>query len=124
MSNRISIGNASDLPASGAKVFTVNGTAIVVAKVKDGYCAVVNKCPHMGLPVAGGKVDADAGTITCPFHNSKFDLCSGANLDWVTGIVGVEVPAWSRKILALGKAPAAIQSFKVVEEAGELFVEM
>jgi nitrite reductase/ring-hydroxylating ferredoxin subunit len=124
MSNRISIGNVSDMPASGTKVFTVNGTAIVVAKVKDGYCAVINKCPHLGLPVAGGKVDADAGTITCPFHNSTFDLCSGQNLDWVQGIVGVKVPEWSRKILALGKEAQPIQRFSVVEENGELFVEM
>lgn len=124
MTNRISIGNASDLPATGAKVFSVNGMSIVVAKVKAGYCAVVNKCPHLGFPIAGGKIDADAGMITCPFHGSTFDLCSGENVDWVTGIVGVVVPAWSRKILTMGKAPAAIQCFKIVEEAGELFVEM
>lgn len=124
MTNRISIGHASDLPATGAKVFSVNGMSIVVAKVKAGFCAVVNKCPHLGFPIAGGKIDVDAGTITCPFHGSTFDLCSGENVDWVTGIVGVAVPAWSRKILTMGKAPAAIQCFTVVEEAGELFVEI
>ena len=124
MTNRILIGNATDMPATGVKVFNVNGTSIVVAKVKDGVCAVVNKCPHLGLPIAGGKVDADAGTITCPFHGSTFDLCSGENVDWVTGIVGVQVPEWSRKILSMGKAPQPIQTFKVVEEDGQLFVEM
>lgn len=124
MTDRIHIGNSSDLPASGAKVFTINGTNIVVAKTQSGVCAVVNKCPHLGLPIAGGKVDADAGTITCPFHNSKFDLCSGANLDWVQGVVGVKVPEWSRKILALGKAPAPVQTFNIIEENGQLFVEM
>jgi nitrite reductase/ring-hydroxylating ferredoxin subunit len=124
MTNRILIGNSSDMPASGAKVFTANGTAIVVVKVGERYCAVVNKCPHMGLPIAGGKVDASAGTITCPFHDSKFDLCSGENLDWVSGLVGVKVPEWSRKILSMGKAPATIQRFTVVEENGQLFVEM
>lgn len=124
MTNRISISNASDLPATGAKVFTVSGTSIVVAKVNAGFCAVVNKCPHLGFPIAGGKIDADAGTITCPFHGSTFDLCSGENVDWVTGIVGVAVPAWSRKILTMGKQPQPIQCFKVVEENGELFVEM
>jgi nitrite reductase/ring-hydroxylating ferredoxin subunit len=122
--NRILLGNSSDMPASGAKVFTANGTAIVVAQTKNGYCAVVNKCPHLGLPIAGGKVDLDTGTITCPFHDSKFDLCSGENLDWVRGLVGVKVPDWSRKILAMGKAPAAIQRFTVIEEEGKLFVEM
>ena len=124
MTNRILIGNSSDVPASGAKVFTANGTAIAVVKLGDRYCAVVNKCPHLGLPIAGGRVDAEAGTITCPFHNSVFELCSGKNLDWVQGIVGVKAPEWSRKILAMGKAPAPIQSFTVTEEDGKLFVEM
>ena len=124
MTNRIHIANTSDMPATGAKVFTVNGTAIAVAKVKDGYCAVINKCPHLGLPIAGGKIDADAGTITCPFHNSVFELCSGKNLDWVRGVVGVKTPEWSRKILAMGKPPAPIQSFTIIEEDGKLFVEM
>ena len=124
MANRILIGNISDVPATGAKVFTVDGTAIVVAKTKSGYCAVVNKCPHLNLPIAGGKVDADAGTITCPFHNSVFDLCNGKNLDWVQGVIGVKTPEWSRKILSMGKSPQPIQSFKVVEEDGKLLVEM
>lgn len=124
MTNRIHIGNTSDMPASGAKVFTVNGTAIVVAKVNDGYCAVINKCPHLGLPIAGGKVDAQAGTITCPFHNSVFELCSGKNLDWVQGVVGVKTPDWSRKILAMGKSPQPIKAYTVAEEDGKLFVEM
>ena len=124
MANRILIGNISDVPATGAKVFTVDGTAIVVAKTKSGYCAVVNKCPHLNLPIAGGKVDADAGTITCPFHNSVFDLCSGKNLDWVQGVIGVKTPEWSRKILSMGKSPQPIQSLKVVEEDGKLLVEM
>jgi hypothetical protein len=35
----------------------------------------------------------------------------------------VKVPDWSRKILSMGKAPAAIQRFTVVEENGQLFVE-
>jgi nitrite reductase/ring-hydroxylating ferredoxin subunit len=119
---RVMIGNAADVPAEGLKAFDADGTMVVVAKVGDGYCAVLNKCPHLGLPIAGGKREGDA--IVCPWHNSKFDLCSGKNLDWVQGVVGVKLPEWSRKIVALGKEPQPIQVFTVTEEEGKLFVEM
>ena len=69
-----------------------------------------------------GKLEGDV--ITCPWHNSQFDMCSGKNLDWVPGIVGVKLPSWSRKIVALGKEPHPIQSFKVTEEEGKLYVEL
>ena len=122
MSKRVMIGNAADVPATGARTFDAGGVTLVVARVGDGYCAVVNKCPHLGLPMAGGKVEN--GAITCPFHNSRFDMCTGRNLDWVQGVVGVKLPEWSRRIVALGKEPTPIQSFKVTEEDGRLFVEM
>ena len=51
-------------------------------------------------------------------------MCTGRNLDWVQGVVGVKLPEWSRRIVALGKEPTPIQSFKVTEEDGRLFVEM
>jgi nitrite reductase/ring-hydroxylating ferredoxin subunit len=122
MSKRVMIGRASDMPANGSKVFNAEGTSLVVAKVGDGYCAVINKCPHIALPIAGGKVEN--GVITCPFHGSRFDMCTGQNLDWVQGVAGLKLPEWSRRVIALGKAPAPIQTFKVVEEAGNLYVEL
>lgn len=124
MSKRVMIGDAADVPAGGLKTFNAEGTTVVVAKVGDGYCAVINRCSHLNLPIAGGKVDAAAGTITCPWHNSVFDLCTGRNLDWVQGVVGVKLPEWSRKIVALGKEPQPIQSFRVTEDEGKLFVEV
>jgi nitrite reductase/ring-hydroxylating ferredoxin subunit len=121
MAKRVMIGNAEDVPNTGAKVFDAEGTSVAVARVGEGYCAVVNKCPHLGLPIAGGKVEN--GVITCPFHNSRFELCSGKNLDWVQGVVGVKLPNWSRKIVALGKEPTPILSFVVTEDGGKLYVE-
>ena len=82
MSKRIEIGLATDIAAGQLKKVEVANTSMVVARVGNGFCAVANKCPHLGLPLAGGKLDAERGTITCPFHNSRFDLCTGANLDW------------------------------------------
>jgi len=122
MSRRVMLGSASDVPANGTKVFNAEDTSLVVAKVGDGYCAVINKCPHIALPMAGGKVEN--GVITCPFHGSRFDMCTGKNLDWVQGVAGLKLPEWSRRIIALGKEPTPIQTFKVVEEAGNLYVEL
>jgi nitrite reductase/ring-hydroxylating ferredoxin subunit len=116
------IGNTADIPAGGLKAFDVEGATLVVAKVGDGYCAVVNKCPHLNLPIAGGKLEGNV--IVCPWHNSKFDMCTGQNLDWVQGVVGVKLPDWSRKIVALGKEPQPIQSYRVIEEEGKLYVDL
>ena len=64
---------------------------IVLVHAENEYFALVNKCPHLGLPLTGSKVQGK--TITCPFHNSEFDLCTGENIDWVRGIAGIRLPA-------------------------------
>lgn len=122
MSKRIFLTNLSDFPTDGRKVFHVEGVSVLVVRVGEGFRAVSNKCPHLGLPLAGGKVDGE--TITCPFHGSKFDLNSGENLDWVTSFVGMKIPEWSRRLLEMGKQPAPLQTFPLVFEEGKLYVEM
>lgn len=122
MSNRIFLTNLSDFPAEGRKVFSVEGASVLVVKVGEGFRAVSNKCPHLGLPLAGGKVEGE--TIACPFHGSKFDLNSGENLDWVTGFLGMKIPEWSRRLLEMGKQPAPLHTFPVAVEDGKLYVEM
>lgn len=122
MSNRIFLTNLSDLPAKDRAVFNVAGMSVLVVKVGEGFRAVANKCPHLGLPLAGGKVDGE--TITCPFHGSKFDLNSGENLDWVTNFAGMKIPEWSRRLLEMGKKPVPLRTFPVVVEDGKLFIEL
>ena len=122
MSKKISIGQVTEFPAGKAKVVQVEGTAIVVNHVNDKFYAVENRCPHLGLPLGANKV---AGTvITCPFHGSKFDMCIGENLDWVTGFAGAKLPDWSRKLLAMGRKPAPIKTFRVLAEGNQLFIEI
>lgn len=101
----------------------LGGRSILLSRVKGELCAVENKCPHMGLPLGRGAV-AD-GAVTCPFHGSKFDLCSGANLDWVASLGGkLPLPMWSRKLVAFGRAPAPLAVFPVIEEQGRVYVEV
>lgn len=119
---RVSIGAASEFSGGKAKAVDVNGTSIVVVQVGDGYCAVKNKCSHLPLPLAGGKVEGD--TIQCPFHGSQYNLCTGENVDWVRGIGGIKLPGWSRKLIAMGKKPDGVATYTVTEEDGTLYVEV
>jgi nitrite reductase/ring-hydroxylating ferredoxin subunit len=91
----------SEFPDESARVVNADGKSIVVARLGDEFCAVANKCAHLGLPLTAGKVNGR--TITCPFHGSQYDMCSGENLDWVRGVGGIKLPEWSRRILAMGK---------------------
>ncbi|MCX7607624.1 MAG: Rieske (2Fe-2S) protein [Anaerolineales bacterium] len=122
MSKRIFLVKLSDFPANNRAVFNVEGHSILVIRVPDGFRAVANRCPHLGLPLAGGKVEGD--TITCPFHNSQFHLSTGENLDWVRGLAGIPLPNWSRRLLLMGKRPAPLATYPVVVEDDNLYVEI
>ncbi len=121
MSNRTFFTSLSDFPSSGKAVFKVGDLPVLAVKSGEAFYAIANKCPHLGLPLAGGKVDGE--TIACPFHGSKFDLKTGQNLDWVTGFVGMRIPEWSRRLLEMGKQPAPVQVYSLVIEEGKLYVE-
>jgi len=118
---RVFLTSLSEFPESGRAVFKVGEQAVLVIRSGDTFYAVANKCAHLGLPLAGGKVEED--TITCPFHGSRFSLKTGENLDWVTGVAGVRMPGWSRRLLELGKKPAPLPTFKVIVEDGKLYLE-
>lgn len=119
---RVKVGMASEWRVGQLRSVDVNGASVVVARTDHGFCAVANRCPHLGLPLGGGKLEGDA--IVCPFHNSRFNACTGENLDWVPGVLGVSLPAWSRQIVALGRKPAGVKTYRAGEEDGAVFVEM
>ena len=122
MSNRVSVGKASEWQIGQLRSVEADGVAIVVGRMENGFCAVVNKCPHMGLPLGGGKLQGE--TIVCPWHNSAFNMCSGENVSWVTGVGGVKIPEWTRQFVALGRKPAPVKTYRVGEDNGDVFVEI
>ncbi|PWH13877.1 MAG: Rieske (2Fe-2S) protein [Anaerolineae bacterium] len=118
--NKIKIGRVNEFEIGKPRVIRTSGLNVVVNRTENGFCVVANHCPHLGLPIAGGTIEGNV--ITCPFHGSKFDMCTGENLDWVTSFAGAKLPSWSRRLVAMGKKPTPIETFQVTLENDDVFV--
>lgn len=64
----------SDVPPGSSALV---GDAVVF-NVSGNFCATQGTCPHRGGPLDEGKLDGS--TVTCPWHGSQFNVCSGAVL--------------------------------------------
>ena len=51
---------------------------VTVFNVAGSFCATQAKCTHKQGPLSEGKLDGS--TVTCPWHGSQFNVCSGAVL--------------------------------------------
>jgi nitrite reductase/ring-hydroxylating ferredoxin subunit/uncharacterized membrane protein len=64
---------------NGGKLVGVEleGESVVVSRSEETgeVCAISARCSHLGGPLDEGKRDGD--TVVCPWHGSRFDLCSG-----------------------------------------------
>jgi nitrite reductase/ring-hydroxylating ferredoxin subunit len=107
MSQDLMIGQLSDFTDGELKPMEIGGRSMIVGRIGDEVHVAVNKCPHLGFSLTKGPAGlryAD-GVITCPWHNSQFNICTGENLDWVSGFAGRSIPRWSRQLVALGRKP-------------------
>jgi nitrite reductase/ring-hydroxylating ferredoxin subunit len=64
---------------NGGKLVGVEleGDPVVVSRSEETgeVCAIAATCSHAGGPLGDGERDGD--TVVCPWHGSRFDLCSG-----------------------------------------------
>jgi nitrite reductase/ring-hydroxylating ferredoxin subunit len=51
---------------------------VAVFNVNGHLCATQAKCPHQRGPLDRGTLEGS--TLTCPWHGSQFDVCTGAVL--------------------------------------------
>ena len=119
---KIKIATTSDVSTDKALKASAGKQSVLVAKVGDSYCAVSNKCPHLGLPLSSGKLEN--GVITCAFHGAKFEVCTGKNVGWVESAMGITLPDFGKKFMAMGKEPTDIASFAVSQEGEDLFINV
>jgi nitrite reductase/ring-hydroxylating ferredoxin subunit len=64
---------------NGGKLVGVEleGEAVVVSRSAETgeVCAIAATCSHLGGPLADG--DREGDVVICPWHGSRFDLCTG-----------------------------------------------
>lgn len=51
--------------------------SLIIIRLDNQFAAYRNECAHQGLPLDGGMLDQEAGTLTCPWHGFCFDARSG-----------------------------------------------
>jgi nitrite reductase/ring-hydroxylating ferredoxin subunit len=85
----------SELSEGERKVVKIDGHSILLVREQGQIHAIASACPHMRLPLKGGKIKDS--TITCPWHHSAFDLQTG------------DVKAWSPWPPAVGKMLGALR---------------
>lgn len=64
-----------DLPVGGRKLFRHYDKRIALFRTERGIYAIDNRCPHQGYALLQGDMRED--TLTCAWHNWKFELDEG-----------------------------------------------
>lgn len=65
----------NDIPVGGSKLVYYRGEQVALFNVEGELHAISNRCPHANGPLADGLLEGV--TVTCPYHSSSFDLCTG-----------------------------------------------
>lgn len=76
----VAVADEGDLDGLDFKTVTVEGTSVLLTRSQSGeLCAIANTCSHLGGPLGDGARDGDA--VVCPWHGSRFDVCTGAVIE-------------------------------------------
>jgi nitrite reductase/ring-hydroxylating ferredoxin subunit/uncharacterized membrane protein len=67
--------DASELKEGKPVAARAKGVPVMLIQRSDTISAFSSTCPHLGGPLAKGKIDGD--TVTCPWHGSVFSLTDG-----------------------------------------------
>ncbi len=87
----------ADVSPGGSRVEYVANRQVAVFNVDGGIYAIGNRCTHARGPLSEGVVECDDSscTVTCPWHDTTFDLASGQVVD---GIAAAPVQAYAVEV--------------------------
>lgn len=71
------VASLSDLPVGSMKHVRVGDHRVLLVRTSDGVSALDHACPHQGYGLTQGYLDAEAGLVTCAWHNWKFRVDDG-----------------------------------------------
>jgi nitrite reductase/ring-hydroxylating ferredoxin subunit len=109
-----------------AEVPTGNGVRQVgqwaVGRSNGEVFAVSRRCRHQLADLSQGSVDAD-GCLVCPWHQSRYDVRSGAMVSGPKGFLGYHgpTPGYTQLVLAYGKQ-LKLRVATIARRAGRLVI--
>ena len=75
MSDWVDVAAVEDMGVGAHRVVDVDGAAVAVFHLGDGYHAIEDLCTHDGGTLTGGTIDGEA--IVCPRHGARFSIKTG-----------------------------------------------
>jgi 3-phenylpropionate/trans-cinnamate dioxygenase ferredoxin subunit len=93
-----------ELPPGSLKIVPAGHTTVGVYNCDGEYFALEDRCSHDDGPLVEGEWEPDRCTVICPRHGSYFDIRTGRPLT---------LPAYE-----------PVETYEVVVEGGEIFVEV
>ena len=69
------VARLEEIPPGSARGFIVEGWPVLVARLPDKLCAILDRCSHAAARLSAGRVRRTS--ICCPVHGAMFDLSSG-----------------------------------------------
>jgi nitrite reductase/ring-hydroxylating ferredoxin subunit len=76
-SRLVQVAAVVDVPAGWILKVKVGSREVALARSGDEFYAMDNSCPHAGGPLGDTRLKEDC-FVECPWHNSVFDVRSGA----------------------------------------------
>lgn len=88
MAKWIDIGSINDIPEGGKTIAHAGQHELVLCRPAAGSVgggegdiqAVVNICPHAGMPIGDGELQGCV--LTCPYHGYAYHVATGRNIDY------------------------------------------
>ena len=82
MSKLIKIAETKDVSPGTAKVVQVEERSVALFNVAGTFHAIDNTCSHEGGPLGEGELAGEV--VTCPWHNTEFNVTTGKALGPLT----------------------------------------
>jgi 3-phenylpropionate/trans-cinnamate dioxygenase ferredoxin subunit len=88
MSEFVEVAHISEFMDGTMKKVTAGDIQILLARANGKFYASQHLCPHLGADLSEGTL---RGTVlTCPMHNSQFDIRDGHVVRW-TNLTGIKL---------------------------------